>query len=662
MTNALPGTGALLGLALAAAVAAPAGADRAAAPRQPELGLRSKTVITVQGLRFRDLDGDGRLTPYEDWRLSPAARAADLVRRMTLAEKAGQLVHGTLPGLGGVVGQSAAGYDLAAATPLIRERHITSFITRLSLPPAQMAEQANAVQALAEAGRLGIPLTISADPRNHFHHVLGAGESAAGVTQWPELLGFAALGDPARVSAFAAIARAEYRAVGIHQALSPQVDLATEPRWGRITGTFGADADLSSRLGGAYVAGFQGSPRGLAPDGVMTVVKHWAGYGAQPEGFDAHNYYGRTARLSTAQLERHIAAFNGALAAGTGGVMPTYPIIVGPRPGGKALEPYGAGYSKVLLTDVLRRRLGFTGILLSDWGITSDCTQRCLAPTAEAPQRPQDISTAWGVESLTVPQRFALGLAAGLDQFGGTQDTAALLAAVQAGGVSEARLDQSVRRILAVKFRQGLFENPYVDPAAAAAAIAAPAGHALAAQTQREAQVLLTNRGLLPLDPAQRRKVWLFGMAPAAATAAGLTVVATPAEADFALIRAESPAELLHPHHFFGGRQKEGRLDFRDGDPAYEALKQARAAGRPVVFAPFLDRPAVLTNVVDQADAILANFGASDAAVLDVVLGRARARGRLPFELPRSMAAVVAQDPAEPDDSRDPLFPRGAGL
>lgn len=648
-------------LALAAPLAVHAAAPKRAAPKQPVVESRGKAIITIKGLRFRDLDGDGKLTPYEDWRLSPAVRAADLLARMSIEEKAGQMLHGTLPGLGGAIGQSNKGYDLEAAAPMLRDKHISSFITRLPLAPAAMAEQSNAVQALAESTRLGIPVTISADPRNHFHHVLGAGESATGVTQWPELLGLGALGDAARVKRFAQIARMEYRAVGIQEALSPQVDLASEPRWARITGTFGADPQLASVLGGAYVQGFQGAPGGLARNGVMTVVKHWVGYGALPEGFDSHNYYGRIAKLTTAQLDMHIAAFKGALAAGSAGIMPTYPIISGPKPLGKDLEPYGAGYSKVLLTDLLRGKLGYKGIILSDWAITVDCNERCSNPTKDAPQRPQDISTDWGVNDLTVEQRYALGIKAGIDQFGGTQDVAPLLSAIKDGLITPARVDESVRRILLAKFEQGLFDNPYVDPAAAARMIANPANHALAAQTQREAQVLLTNKGLLPVA-AKGKKVWLFGVEPKAAQAAGLTVVSDPAQADFAVVRAESPSEMLHPNHFFGSRQKEGRLDFRDGDAAYDALKSAKAAGKPTVFAIFLDRPAILTNVVDKADAVLANFGASDEAVLDIVLGRAKARGHLPFELPSSMAAVEKQDPAVPNDSEKPLFKHGFGL
>jgi beta-glucosidase len=624
---------------------------------QPELGLRSKSAIEVEGYRFRDLDGDGKLTPYEDWRLDADRRARDLASRMTLAEKVGMLMHSTLPGKGGMLGR-ADGYDFEALGPLLREKHVTSYITRLALPPAELGRENNAVQEIAEGTRLGIPVTISSDPRNHFQYVLGAGESANGVTQWPELLGFAALRDPALVEKFGSIARKEYRAVGIHMALSPQLDLLTEPRWPRGAGTFGSDPVLASALGKAYVAGLQGSEAGLARDGVMAVVKHWVGYGAQPNGFDAHNYYGRFAKVGD-RLGLHAQAFRGAFEAKAAGVMPAYPILLGTDPDGKPLERVGAGFSKQLLQDMLRGREGFDGLILSDWAITRDCPAGCRNPTSATPQQPQDIATSWGVEDFSVDQRYVKGLVAGLDQFGGTDEVQPLIDAVGRGEIEETRIDESVRRILRGKFQLGLFENPYVDPAAAAAAVGTPEDVALAQRTQREAQVLLENRASLLPVASTMRKVWLFGMAPEAAREAGLTVVDDPADADFAIVRTEAPSEMLHPNHFFGSRQKEGRLDFRKGDPAFDALERA-SASVPTVLAIFLDRPAILTNVQDKASVILANYGASDAAVLDVVMGRAKAKGRLPTELPRSMDAVEAQDPALPDDSRDPLYSRGS--
>lgn len=262
------------------------------------------------------------------------------------------------------------------------------------------------------------------------------------------------------------------------------------------------------------------------------------------------------------------------------------------------------------------------------------------------------------MEEASADDRYVKGLQAGLDQFGGVDEAERIVALVRSGRVPAQRIVQSVQRVLQHKFELGLFENPYVDEAAAARVVGQPAFLEAAAQTQREAQVLLQDRGGLLARSAAFKRVYLHGMAPAAARAAGLEVVDDPAQADFAIVRAGAPSERLHPHHFFGARQNEGRLDYRDGDADYEALKTA-ALRVPVVFAVFLDRPAILGNVQDKAAVILGNFGASDEAVLDVVLGRVQARGRLPFELPSSMAAVEAQHPGLPDDSAAPLYPRG---
>ncbi|WP_314372541.1 glycoside hydrolase family 3 N-terminal domain-containing protein [Sphingomonas paucimobilis] len=619
------------------------------------LGAAPRGVPTT----FRDLNHNGRLDSYEDPRLPVAARVDDLVNRMTLEEKVGAMLHASLPS-GDPVGVGSAHYDMAAVRRMIQDHYVTSAITRLSVAPADLAEQNNAVQRLAAATRLGIPVTISTDPRNHFQSVLGASTRGGGFSLWPETLGFAALRDPARVRRFATIARQEYRAVGIHMALSPQADLASEPRWSRVTATFGSDPALVSRLAGAYVAGFQGGTTGLTRTGVATVVKHWVGYGAEPQGFDGHNYYGRVARLDNASFARHVAAFDGAFAAHTTGVMPTYPIISGVTLDGRPLEAVGAGFSRQLLTDLLRGRKRFGGLVLSDWAITNDCPTACRSPSATAPQTPAAIGTPWGVETLTAQARFAKGANAGIDQFGGVDDPAPLLAAVRSGDVPVARIDAAVRRILAPKFLMGLFENPYVDPAAAARQVGSPQAQREADLAQREAQVLIENDGgLLPIA-SKGRRVWLYRVDPAAARRAGFTVVADPAQAEIAIVRMDAPSERLHPYHFFGSRQNEGRLHFVDGDADYEALK--RAAKVPTLVAINLDRPAILTNVRDKARALLVTFGASDAAVLDVATGRATAMGRLPFELPRSEASVARQDPAVQDDSGDPLYPLGAGL
>jgi beta-glucosidase len=624
--------------------------------RQPQLETRFAPILERDEMRFRDLNRDGQVNPYEDWRLAPEIRAKDLVTRMTLPEKAGTMMHGSIPGIGNVVGFSNEGYDIPLFRPDISERHVTSFITRLAVGPRRMAEENNKLQEIAERTRLGIPLTISTDPRHHFQFILGASNMATGYSQWPETLGFGALRDTKLMKRFADVARSEYRATGIHQALSPQADLFTEPRWARGTGTFGSNPIVVRDLVQAYVEGFQGSAKGLQPDGVLTVVKHWVAYGATPEGWDGHNYYGRYAKATNRSLAAHVQAFDGAFKVQVAGVMPTYSIVQGVSVAGKPLEQVGAGFNAQLLQDKLRGEKRFTGIVLSDWAITNDCNSECMAPTK--PHAFDAIAMPWGVEGLSELQRFAKGINAGIDQFGGVTNSAIIVEAVTKGLVKSQLVDDAAMRVLIPKFQMGLFENPYVDPEAAARDVgtAAVSGEAHAAQAA--SQVLLKNNAIFPLKAGTR--VWLKDIDAGAASARGLVVVARPEEADVALVRLNTPSERPHPNHFFGSRQNEGRLDFRTGEAGHDLVKELSGKTK-VAVALFADRPAVLGPVDAMASAILVNFGVSDSALLDVVTGKLSAKGRLPFELPSSMNAVAAQDPAVADDTRKPLYRAGAG-
>jgi beta-glucosidase len=621
-------------------------------------------VLQLDGQRFKDLNRNGTLDRYEDWRLTPEQRARDLVARMTLEEKAGVMMHGTAR-TGGPTGGVGFGqaYDTVANRALIDSVKVNSMITRLAGEPATLAAQNNALQRIAENTRLGIPLTISTDPRNHFQFVVGATTQANRFSQWPEALGLAAIGDTALVRRFGDIARQEYRAVGIHMALSPQADLATEPRWGRIQGTFGEDADLAGRMVKAYVAGFQHGTTGLDTGSVITVVKHWVGYGAAKDGFDSHSYYGRVAVFPGNNLDYHIRPFLGAFAANGAGVMPTYSILEGATWNGQPIEPVGAGYSRQLLTDVLRGRYGFRGIVVTDWSITRDCNERCKngAPAGERPSF-ADLGMPWGVESLSMRARFVKAVLAGVDQFGGTERADMLVEAVRAGELSEAQVDTSVVRVLTQKFQLGLFENPYVSPETATRIVGNAEFQAAALDAQRRALVLLENKGkLLPLRGGGAKRVYLLGIAAEAATRAGLTVVTDPLKADVAIVRLSAPFERLHPQYVFGQFLHEGNLAFKEGDADYEAFKRVSAVV-PTIVTVFLDRPAILTPIKNSARAVLANFGVSDAALLDVLTGKASPQGKLPFELPSSMEAVAAQQPDVPRDSRAPLYSFGFGL
>lgn len=632
------------------------GTALAAAPSQPALAP-GQPVLTIDGLSFRDLNRDSTLNPYEDWRLSPEARAADLVARMSLAEKAGEAVHGTAPVQGGPMSAGPA-YELDAARAMILDRHVTNMITRMAIRPADFAGENNRLQEIAARGRLGIPLMISTDPRSHFQVMAGSSVTVSGFSQWPETLGLGAIDDPALTRQFAAMVRDEYRAVGISMALSPQADLGTEPRWSRLNGTFGEDPVRVSAQVKAYVQGMQGGDTGLAAGGVATVVKHWVGYGAAVEGYDGHNYYGRFTDFTKGGFDRHVAAFHGAFEAGAAGIMPTYTIQQGLTLNGQAVEPVGGGYSRELLTDLLRGTHRFQGLVLSDWAITYDCNESCR--TGTPPQAPKDIAMPWGVEDLTRPQRFAKGMLAGIDQFGGVDDGAALRDAVEQKLLPVARLDAAVARILVLKIQLGLLENPFVDPARAAVIVGSADKVAAARAAQARSLVVLENKlGPVALPNAGKR-LFLHGVDPAAAQAAGFTIVDSADKAEISLIRLAAPYQKLHPGHFFGSRQHEGDLDFKPDSAGLTVVKQAAAAG-PVILVVDMDRPAIVTAVRPYAGLLLAAFGISDAALFDALRGIVVPQGKLPFELPSTMTAVRSQSPALPHDSANPLYPIGFG-
>ena len=631
-------------------MALPLGAQAAT---QPIVQSMASPIITVSGKRFRDLNRSGTLEPYEDWRLSSAARAVDLVSRMTLEEKAGAAVHGSLFGAGGNM-MGGSSYDTTAAATSIVTRHVSSMITRLSAAPSAFAAENNALQSIAERTRLGIPLTISTDPRNHFQVFAGASVAASGFSQWPETLGLGALDDPALVKRFATIIRQEYRAVGIHMALSPQADLGTEPRWSRITGTFGEDPVHVGALVTAYTQGLQGSATHLARDGVATIVKHWVGYGASVNGFDGHNYYGRYARFPGGRFADHVKPFLGAFAAGVVGVMPTYDILDGLQIDGKPVEPVGAGFNRQLLTEQLRGKYKFRGMVLSDWAITQDCVDACM--TGQPRQAPFQIAMPWGVESLTKLQRFAKGMNAGIDQFGGVDDGQPFIDAVKGGSLTQARLDEAVVRIMVVKFDLGLFENPYVDAVKAGTVVGSPAFQREALAAQSKAVVLLQNSRGARMLPPPGAKLFLVGVAAKVATDHGYTVVSNVEQADVAVFRINAPYQTLHPTFFFGSFQHEGDLDFKAGDSTLVRV-QAAAAKVPTIVVVNLDRPAILTALQPLAKVLIGEFGVSDGALFDVLTGKVRPTGRLPFELPRTMEAVSAQLSDVPHDSKAPLYP-----
>jgi beta-glucosidase len=442
--------------------------------------------------------------------------------------------------------------------------------------------------------------------------------------------------------------------MGIHVGLSPQADIATEPRWTRVNGTFGSEPRAVKPLVRAMIRGMQGGRSGLTRRGVAAVVKHWAGYGAQADGYDSHYYYGRYAVFPGRDFAAHLLPYEGAFDAGTAGVMPTYSILKGLVYRGHRMEQVGAGFNDWLLKDLLRGRYGYRGVVLSDWAITGDCPQVCREnrpPTFFV--GPWGVGMPWGVEDLTIEQRYAEAVTAGVDQLGGVDQPQMIVDAVAHGLLTESRVNVSARRILRDKLVQGLFEDPYVDPVAAAATVGSDASQAVGDRAQATSLTLLRNRrGLLPVSDRRVRTVFLSGVSADAATARGLSVTDDPAAADLAVVRLSDPR---------GGPDLTD-LDFTGSETDYAAMQTAVDAGVPVVAVPKLDRPLVLTDVVDRAAAVIGSYGVSDDVLLETLFGDRRPGGRLPFELPRSMAQVERQLEDVPDDIHRPLFRRGFGL
>ncbi len=599
-------------------------------------------LTAEDGVEYRDLNGNGRMDPFEDPRRSTAERVEDLLGRLSLEEKVGLMFQTVIEaGEDGSVLEHPGKISKSPTSVVVRQKHLSHFNVH-ALEDARMAARwHNNLQAIAEQTPHGIPVTISTDPRHAFIENAGVSFSAKAFSQWPEPLGLAALRDVEAVRRFADIARQEYVAVGIRAALHPTLDLATEPRWARQAGTFGADPDLVTELGVAYLRGLQGDV--LGPTSVACTSKHFPGGGPQKDGEDAHFPYGREQVYPGGRAADHLAPFPAIIEAGTSAIMPYYGMPVGLVLDGVAIDEVGFAYNRQIVTDLLREKLGFDGVVVTDWELVNDNHVGDQVLPARA----------WGVEHLDPHGRMELILEAGADQFGGEECVEILLDLLAQGRVTEARIDQSARRLLAVKFRLGLFDNPFVDEDAAAQTV----GRADFRAAGREAQarsVTVLQGGMLPLRTGQ--KVYVENVSPEAAARLG-TVVSRPEDADVAVVRLMAPFDP-RSDLFLESWFHQGSLDFPPG----LVVRMQRIADRcPLVLDVVLDRPAVLTPLLPIATSVVGSYGTSDDALVDALTGVVVPSGRLPFDLPRSMEQVRRHSEDVPGYD-DPLFPFGHGL
>ena len=604
----------------------------------------SVRVITKGNDEYRDLNGNGHIDLYEDHNVSSSERAEDLLSKMTLEEKVGQMFHPPISLQGGLISKimNLASGKADSTESLILEKHISHFNLYGSPNPLELAEKLNFLQSISEKTRLGIPLTISSDP---IHEVPRGGGIAAfslkGFSKWPSQLGFASIRDPKIIKEFSEIASKEYLAVGIRTALHPMSDLATDPRWARNFGTFGSNADLSSDLTKAYMEGFQGNV--IDNESVLTMVKHFPGGGPQEDGLDPHLYSGRNQVYPGDNFDYHLKPFKAAIDNGLKVIMPYYGIPVD-----QTRENVAMAYNKDILTNLLRKKMGFEGVICTDWGIIS--------------------GRHWGVDELSIKERYKKSILAGVDQYGGESSPEYIINLVREGIISEERIDYSVKKILLNKFELGLFDDPFVDESNVDTVVGIESHVVKGLEAQRKSIVLLNNRitegkAMLPIKKMNRIFSDGFNVE---ILERYCEIVQKPEDADYILLKlgtvfnGNQPSGIDRPiDNFLSSMFPNSDLNFNE-----EILSKVRkyASIGNLITVVDLNRPAILEEIDSLSQGLIGVFGVLDETVLDVIFGDFNPSGKLPFDIPSSMKEVEEQKSDVPDDTSNPTFKYGYGL
>lgn len=688
-------------------------------------------LIEKDGYIFKDLSRNGKLDAYEDWRLSPEARAKDLAAQLSIEEIAGLMLYSAhqqipAPATGyGASNYNGKPFDQSGAKAsdlsdlqkkFLQEDHLRAVLVTKVESPQAAAAWSNNLQAYVEGLGHGIPANNSSDPRHESaadaEYNYGAGGD---ISQWPTPLGMAATFDPQLVKSFAQIVAKEYRALGITTALSPQIDLASEPRWTRFSGTFGDDPQLTTDLARAYIDGLQTSTGhqeiagGWGYGSVVAMAKHWPGGGPEESGRDAHYNYGKYAVYPGNNLKQHLKPFvegafclEGATKT-TGAIMPYYTISTGIDPSGQNL---GNNFSKYIITDLLRNTYQFDGVVCTDWLVTAD--NQAIE---------QFDGKCWGVEQLSEAERHYTALKAGVDQFGGNNDKGPVLEAFTMG-VKEfgeeawnKRIRQSAYRLLLPMFRLGLFENPYLDEEQTSQIVGNKEFMKSGYDAQVKSLVMLKNQGqVLPIK-GSKPKVYFpkrhftsvvdfFGNttpdywdypADRNLVAKYFDLTDRPDEADFALVCIQGPmsgtgydvadrtkggngylpislqyndytAITARDTSLAGGDAKEGftnrtykgkSIQTANRDDLTLVLDTKQAMGnKPVIVCLSTSRPVVVAEFESSADAIIVSFGTGYQPILDVISGIAEPSGLLPCQFPADMTTVEAQQEDVPRDMK----------
>lgn len=620
---------------------------------QPTLNPHSKSVLEVDGYQFIDLNGNGELDVYEDWRQDAETRAADLVSQMTVREKIAQMQHPTyLPRADGKIAPYLKNYCSEYGIGMLLIRELNSV--------EAAATTMNTIQEYAESSRLGVPVLVSMDSVHGLSYVSGA-------TVTPHNLALAATRDEALVTKLAEIARDEHLAVGVRMTLSPEADIASEPRWGRVMETFGEDPDLVTQMVTAQVVAFQNGRDGLNTGSIVACMKHFPGAGPQMEGKDTSPIIS-----SEETLQIHLKPYYAALEVNVASIMPYYSV-----PLALDMENSAIG-SKATLQDLLRDEMGFTGIIQTDWGMIWAIQEALGTMTGEEVSDEEAILI--GVTQSRV------------DGIGGESIRLIDLMEeyTQEGKIDEAILTAAATRIVKVKFEMGMFENPYCDVDYAVSFVGNEENQKVNLQAAREAMTLLKNDGALPLNPDAKQTILVCGprafdtdslVGGWSSAQDGMTIadaVAAYAGESTTVLTEKEDVEVIKEL-----AQQADVIIVSIGEPSYqhdpvwgydtleivqsqqEILEAAVASGKTVITVVTGGRPYILTWCDENTNAILEAYypGAKGGiAIAETLFGMNNPTGKTPMQFPRDMESVNAQEGDASFDLENPLYDYGFGL
>ncbi|MBQ6539606.1 MAG: glycoside hydrolase family 3 C-terminal domain-containing protein [Oscillospiraceae bacterium] len=660
------------------------------------------TLLENDGFAFKDLNKNGVLDTYEDWRLADDVRAEALANMMVADGRTG------IEAISGLMLYSShtavSSENIAAATnTALTKEHLRHVLVTNIASPEVAAKWSNNVQAFAESVEYGIPANNSSDPRHsvsssNVEYEIG---STGALSQWPASIGLAATFNEGLVKEAGKIVSKEYRALGITTSLGPQIDTSSDPRWTRVNGTFGEDEALSTNLTRAYVDGYQttydaeGNPIGWGADSINAMVKHWPGGGAGEGGRDAHYNYGKFSVFPADNLASHMAVFTeGAfkLEDGTGSataVMPYYTISYDQDPTGGNV---GNSYSRFFITDQLRGKYDFKGVVCTDWNIVYDVS----SPYSFG-------GMCWGMENVDITDRFIRLISTGVDQFGGVNEIANIMFAydksVEDNGltVTNQMWANSGKRLLTNIFQTGLFENPYLDPAKTAEIVGNSDFMSLGYDAQLKSVVMLKNSGIIS-DKGITGKVYAanannlndnsakalfqsyFGdnYAESVEDASAMFIVINapsgggydsgdfnrggngyvPMTLQYSSYTATTAREhsiASNPNVYWEryGYDVENR-SYKDKTYVNRSnvnalnnfnslIEQAKAKEIPVIVYVRASNPMVFSEIEPSADAILVGYNITTQAALDIATGKVEPSGMLPMQQPANMEAVEAQ-------------------